>query len=225
MMDLDELKTQWTEHDRKLETSIRLNRRILSTMQLGRTRSALNRLTVFTALHAALWVACIGSLGNFIYEHASSPRLALSAAALDLYAIASLIALIRQIAAVRQIDYGRPVARIQKQLEALRVMRIRTVQWGVLAGLVAWTPFAIVVTRALFGVDLYRLFGPAWVWANLLFGLAAIPLAVWLSKKFARRMGRSRFMQRLMADLAGNSLNAAATFLAALAEFEREGGA
>jgi hypothetical protein len=222
MMDLDELKAKWTEHDRKLEEGIRLNRRILGAVQLGRTRSALNRLTVFTILHAALWVVCIGSLGDFVYEHASKSWLAVPAVALDLYAIGFLIALIRQIAAVRQIDYGQPVASIQKRLEGLRVMRIRTVQWGVLAGLVAWTPFAIVAMRAFFGVDLYRLFGPTWVWANLLFGLAAIPLAVWLSKKFAGRAGRSPFMQRLMADLAGNSLNAAARFLAELAEFERE---
>jgi hypothetical protein len=222
MMDLDELRTRWTEHDQKLEAGIRLNRRILCTVQLGRTKSALNRLTVFTVLHAAMWVACIVGLGDFVYEHASSPRLAVAAASLDLYAVVFLSALIRQIAAVRRIDYGLPVARIQKQLEELRVMRIRTVQWGVLAGLVAWTPFAIVVLKAVLGVDLYQ-FGPAWVWTNLLFGLAAIPLAIWLSKKFAGRAGRSPFLQGVMADIAGTSLNAAATSLAALAEFEQEG--
>jgi hypothetical protein len=220
MMDLDELKTKWTEYDQKLEACIRLNRRTLATVQLGRTRSALNRLTALTVLHAALWLACIASLGDFIYRHASSPRLALSAAALDLYAIGFFIALIRQTVAVRQIDYGQPVACIQKRLEALSVMRIRTVQWGVLGGLVAWAPAAIVAVQACLGVDLYSLFGAAWVWTNLLAGLAAIPLAVWLSKKFAGRVERSPFMQRLMADIAGNSLNSARRFVAVLAEFE-----
>lgn len=64
-----------------------------------------------------------------------------SAAALDVYAIAMLASTIRQIVALRQIDYSRPVTVIQKQLEMLHVLRIRSTQRALLGGTVGWAPF------------------------------------------------------------------------------------
>jgi flagellar biogenesis protein FliO len=58
---------------------------------------------------------------------------------------------------------------------------------------------------------------------NVLFGLAIIPMAIWVSRKFGDRMGRSPIIQRLMRELAGYNLNAATCFLATLSEFEDEG--
>jgi len=218
-MDLDELKEKWTALDHKLDVNIRLNRQLLSATKLNRTRSSLKRLAVYMGLEAAAWVAIIVVLGNFIYEHISIPHFAVPAVALDVYSIVMLNFLIRQIALALQIDYSKPIATIQKQIEALRVLRIRTVQWGVLAGLVAWAPFMIVVVKAGFGVDIYE---AAWVWSNVAFGLALIPVAIWVSKKFGDRMDRSPIIQGLMKSLAGHNLNEAADFLVILSEFEEE---
>src|SRR5580704_8497237 len=219
MMDLDEFKEKWMALDRKLDVNIRLNRQLLSATKLNQTRSSLKRLAVHMGLEAAAWVAIIVVLGNFIYEHISIPHFAVPAVALDVYSIVMSNFLIRQIALALQIDYSKSIATIQKQIEALRVLRIRTVQWGVLAGLVAWAPFMIVVFKAGFGVDIYE---AAWVWSNVVFGLVLIPVAVWVSKKFGDRMDRSPIIQGLMKSLAGQNLNEAADFLVTLSEFEEE---
>jgi hypothetical protein len=219
MMDLDEMKQKWEEQDKKLDIAIRLNRQVLSVARLDKTQSALNRLALFSALEAAMWLFIIVALGNFIYENWSQPHLAVAGIAVDLYSIAMLHSLIRQIAASRLIDYGKPIAVIQKQIEALRILRIRTIQWGVLAGLVVWVPALMVVFKAAFGVNIYE---PHLIWSNVAFGLALIPLAVWISKRFAARMDRSPFIQGLMRSLAGYNLTAAAGFLASLAEFQNE---
>jgi hypothetical protein len=84
--------------------------------------------------------AVVVALGSFIYEHIAMVRVALPAAALDVFAIAILIAMIRQIAVGLQIDYDKPIAVIQKQLEDLRVLRIRYIQGIFLAATLAWTP-------------------------------------------------------------------------------------
>jgi hypothetical protein len=130
-----------------------------------------------------------------------------------------LNSLIRQIVASRLIDYGKPIAVIQKQIEALRILRIRMVQWAVLAGLAVWVAALIVIFKAAFGVDIYE---PRWIWSNVAFGVALIPLAVWLSKRFAAQMDRSPFIQGVMRSLAGYNLTSAAGFLASLAEFQHE---
>jgi hypothetical protein len=216
------MKKQWAEHDRKLDESIRLNRQLLSTTNLNGARSAMQRMAAFLGLEAAVQLAVVVALGSFIYEHIAMVRFALPAAALDVFAIAILIAMIRQIAVGLQIDYDKPIAVIQKQLEDLRVLRIRYIQGIFLAATLAWTPLMIVTLEGFWGLDAYRLFGTAFLVSNLLVGLAIIPLALWLSKRFSDRMGRSPFLQRLMKDLAGYNLNAADGFLAKLSQFEDE---
>jgi hypothetical protein len=162
-------------------------------------------------------------IGQFIYEHWSEPRFVLPALLLHVWLIASLAASIRQIVVALQLDYDKPVAAIQKQLESLRVLRIRTTQWALLTGQVVWwTPFLIVAFKGLLHVDAYKVFGARYLLANFAIGLAVIPLAIWVSKRFGARMGRSPVMQRLMRDLAGYNLNAATAFLATLSEFETE---
>jgi hypothetical protein len=222
MLDLDEMKKQWAEHDRKLDESIRLNRQLLSTARLNGARSAMQRMAAFLGLEAAVQLAVVVALGSFTYEHIAMVRFAIPAAALDVFAIVILIAMVRQIAVGLQIDYDKPIAAIQKQLEDLRVLRIRYIQGIFLTATLAWTPLMIVTLEGFWGLDAYRLFGTAFLVSNLLVGLAIIPLALWLSKTFSDRMGRSPFIQRLMKDLAGYNLNAAAGFLATLSQFEDE---
>ena len=210
MMDLDEMKARWAQHDRQLAESIRLNRQLLAAIQLEGGRSRVRRAARFTGFHAAAWAACIVALGGFLYAHLATPRFLVAAALLDVYSIGFLIALIRQVAISGRIDWGRPVAAVQKELGALRRVRVRTTQWAVLVGIVVWPAFAIVAAEALFGIDIYHAFGPWWLAANALFGLVLAAIGL----KFGGAW--------LVDDLAGRSLNEAATFLAHLADFEAE---
>jgi hypothetical protein len=219
MLDLDEMKQQWAQHDKKLDESIRLNRQVLSALSLKGARSALQRMTLGLALETAAWSAIVIALGGFIYDHSGALRFALPGTALDLFAIGMLGGTIRQIVAAQSIEYGQPVAAIQKQLEALRVLRIRFTQWALLAGTVVWAPFAIVVGKVLLGIDDYS---QAWLAVNVLFGLSLIPLAFWVSKRFADRIQNSPLLQRLMRDIAGQNLTAAMAFMASLSEFKDE---
>jgi hypothetical protein len=219
MLDLDEMKEKWAELDRKLDVNIRLNRQLLNATKLNQTRSSMKRLAMYLGVELAMWVVIIGALGNFIYEHFSQPQFVVAAIALDVYSIGMVILLGRQIATALQIDYGKPIATIQRQIEALRVLRIRNTQWAVLAGLVVWVAFMIVIFEAVFGLNIYE---PAWVWSNVAFGVALIPLAIWVSKKFGDQMDRSPIIQGIMRSLAGYNLNAALLFLATVAAFEKE---
>ena len=219
MIDLDELKQNWAELDKKLDENLRLNRRLLIAPNLNGARSAIQRTTLFLSLQLAIWFAIVVALGSFTYEHAGTLVLALSGAAADFYCVSMIIFTIRQLAAAQQIDYSQPITIIQQKLEVLRVLRIGATKWGVLAGITVWAPFAIVVLKAFFGVELSSV---AWLSVNVLFGLALIPLAIWLSKTFGDRMTSSPFIQRLMRDIAGHNLTAAQAFLASLSQFAQE---
>ena len=222
MVEMDDLRKTWAEYDRKLDTNIRLSRQLLVATNLNRVRSPLRRLAFFLGVESVIQFAVVVALGSFIYENMATPRFALAGAALDVFAIAILIAMIRQIAGALQIDYDKPIAVIQKQLGKLRVLRIRYIQGIFLVATLVWTPLLIVALKGFWGLDAYRLFGTAYLVANVLVGVAIIPLAIWLSKKFGDRMGSSLMIQRFMRDLAGYNLNAATGSLATLAKFEEE---
>jgi hypothetical protein len=222
-MELEVLKQKWAAHDRKLDVSIRLNRQLLVAVNMNRVRSPLRRFAYAVGLGALIGLIGLVTFGQFSYQHWAEPRFALPAGVLHVWVIANVAASIRQIAMALQIDYDKPIAVIQKQLESLRVLRIRVTQWALLTGQVVWwIPFLIVALKGLWNLDAYKLFGTAFLLTNLAVGLALIPLAIWASRKFGDRVGRSPIIQRLMRELAGYNLNAAMGRLATLSEFETE---
>lgn len=219
MIDLDEMKQTWAHQDRKLDESLRMNRQLLNGTVLNKTRTAMQRMTLWLGIEGFVWFTIVVWIGSFVYEHIGVRLLAVSAIALDLYAIAMLAATLRQIVAARQIDYADIVSGIQRQLENLRILRIRITLGALLGGTVVWAPAMIVACKAFLGLDVNN---TTWLWANNLFGLALIPLGLWLSKKYGDHTGGSPYLRRLMKDISGHNLNVAFASLTKLADFEKE---
>jgi len=123
---------------------------------------------------------------------------------------------------LRGVDYSAPVLRNQRQLGQLRLERLRLTKLALLAAPLLWTPLFIVALEALFGIDAYRLFGGWYLVANLLLGVAAIPILLWLARRYGERLAGRPLLKRLADDVAGRNLTAALDHLAALAAFEAE---
>ena len=221
-MDLDELKQAWAAHDGKLDAVLRINRELLNANRLDRARSAMGRLAALLAVEAVLTLFAVLPLGSFLSQHRTAMRFALPALALELCAIAVLAGTIRQMVAALRIDYGQPVAVVQRQVGSLRAARARFNGWILVASPLAWTPLVVVAFQGLFGVDMYRLPLLPWLVGNLLFGVGVLAVALWASRRFAARMSGSPVAQRLMNALAGYNLKVASRSLEALSEFEDE---
>jgi hypothetical protein len=216
-MELDELRQKWLEHDRKLDTSIRLNRQLLREAYTRKARFALWRLGAMLVAGSAILLTVIVWLGAFIHQNWGMPEFVWPAVALDVFAIATLACLILQLALALNVDYDQPVAVIQKQLEKLRKIRIRYIQGICLGMSLTWAPIFMVVMKAALGVDVWLAFDRTWLVENVLIGLAVIPVGIWFARKFGGRLN-----QRFLNDLAGYNLSAASRFLADLARFEEE---
>jgi serine/threonine-protein kinase len=219
-MELDDLKQSWQEADRKLDAGLRLNTVRLYVTTLKKAETSLRRLSWFLWLDLLVDIPLVVLLGSFIADHITEPRFVLPAVTIDLFVIALMGLGIRQLVALAGTDPGEPVVALQKRTESLRIERLRAVKLTLLASPLLWIPMLIVGLKGFLGVDAYAIFDHAWLAANVLLGLAVIPLAVWISRRYADRMGRSPFIQRVMRDLAGHNLNAAQNFLGTLARFE-----
>jgi len=221
-MELDDLKRHWEDQERKLDASLRLNARLLNDSVLAKAETATKGLTRLLWIELVMNLAAALLNGSFLANHISEARFVIPAACLHLGVIALLAASIRQLVAIGMLDYAAPIVVIQKRLESLRVERIRATKLTLLCSPLLWTPLLIVALKGLFGVDSYATLGAAFLIANLVFGVLVILLAVWTSRRYAARMGRSPLVQRLMRNLAGHSLSAAAGFLSSISRFEKD---
>jgi hypothetical protein len=221
-MELDEWKEKWAEYDRKLDESLRLNRRLMRESYTARARWALRRLAAMLALGSILTLPVIVWLGRFIAVNWPAARFTVPAILLDAAAIATLAALNAQIGLALSIDYNQPVTAIQKRLELLRRFRVRYVQAICLLMTLTWTPIFIVAMKAVLDVDVYRTFPTRWLIANAAFGVAVLVVGLWLARRYGARFRNTTLGERLVRDVGGYNLNAASAFLATLAEFEKE---
>ncbi len=221
-MELDDLKTAWRELDRRLDTGLALNRLVLKELKLERTRSVLRGLTSLLLYELISGVIAALLLGSFLADHFDVVRFAVSAIVLHVVAVFTIVASARQLAMIGRIDYAAPVVAIQHELAELRASRVRVTRWLLLLSPLLWTPLAIVAAQGLFGFDVYREFGPLWIAANLGFGLAMIPLVIWIARRFATRFEGSRILKHLADDIAGRSLGRAMDLLDEITQFEEE---
>jgi hypothetical protein len=161
-------------------------------------------------------------LGSFLAQHHDTARFAIPAVVLDVAAVFTIVASARQLARIGRLDYAAPVVAIQHELAALRTSRLRVNRGLLLLSPLLWTPLAIVAAKGFLGVDPYRAFGPAWIAANLAFGLSVIPLAIAITRRFSARFENSPLLRHLADDIAGRSLASATRQLEDIRRFEEE---
>lgn len=220
-MELDELKQAWNRNDERLERLLVINRALLREAQTERTRTSLNSLSWMTIAAMVADAVLLIVIGSFLAHHVAQARFFIPALVLHIAAIASFGALVYQVVRARSIDFSTPVVAIQKELAGIRMLRIRMTQWTFLVAPLLWLPMLIVLLKTL-GVDAYQMFSQRWLVANALFGVMFLVVMWIVSRRYASRIASSRFTQRLMDDIAGRSLNDAASFLQAARNFEDE---
>ena len=221
-MELDDLKARWMDFDLKLDASLRLNARLVRESLIDRTERTLRRSSFVVLAEVVINVVLVWWLGSFMADHVGEMRFFIPAAILNVGAIAVLILGVRQFVRMRTLDHGKPVMEVQRELQLLQSQQIHLTRWIVFVSPLIWTPLVIVFFAAL-GVDAYRVF-PGWLLANLVFGVAAIPVLFYGARALSGRLQGTSFLQGVVRDTAGRGLVEAAEFMDELARFEGTAG-
>jgi hypothetical protein len=224
-MDLDRMRSEWAARDAKLQESLRVNTWLLGETWLDKHQVKLRRADPAFYFELAVSVAVLALLGIFIANHVHQMRFLIPALALDAWTLVMLVVGIRDRAALADLDYGMPLVAVQSQLEKIRMARMRHFKWAFLTGqIVWWIPLVIVLFRGLLGVDLYAVsdFMPRFMAYNVAGGLAFIPLAMWLSKRYGAILQRLPGLKRIADSIAGRDVADARQYLEKLQRFEKE---
>jgi hypothetical protein len=224
-MDLEDLRKIWQEQDLKLTEILRTDARRAAESALRRAESSTRVIAWSVLLDLLLSAVPVFWLGSFIADHVTEPGFGIPAAALDVLAIALLVAYARQYASLRALDWTGPVATIQQRLAAFRVRRARVARGILFLAPLLWALMLIVGLKGFFGVNAYAAPTHLWIVANVLFGILFLAVALWASRRYADRLRSRPFLRERLRDLGGQSLADAERFAAAAESFARDGEA
>lgn len=207
-MELDDFKAAW----KTLEKSLAINERLLRETMLGKTRRALAPFVIARAVESVLGVIVVALVMRVLVASADL-RHVLVAAPVAVFAIAMTTSSIYLFARSAGVDYGGPVAQIQRDVARLALTEFRATKWALLGGTLLWLPILLVVFEGLTGIDAIARVDLGYLAANLGFG--AVVLVV------GHRLA-NRFQGRIADVLAGRSLRRTRQYLNDLARFQVE---
>ncbi|HUL95613.1 MAG TPA: hypothetical protein VLT89_06355 [Usitatibacter sp.] len=221
---LEDLRSEWMGRAQRLEQELRITRQIARDDWIERQRERVRSAGPFRGFEIAVWIAALALLGRFLATHYAEPLLFATAALIDAWVIATGVTAIRQQQAVRNLDYGLPLTVLQSQVESLRIARIRAFNVAFLTGQVVWwIPFFVVFVEGLFGVNLYS--NPWFVQFalfNVALGVAAIPVAIWVARRYGERLAKTSAIRHIADSIAGRDIAVARDALEKLRRFGAE---
>jgi len=223
MTSLDAMKSAWEAQDRKMDEILRINRQLFIAAKLDKVRTPLRMFMIWLGVEVALLVVALSVVGNFLAGSITETRFVWPAVVIDVWLIFTLACTVRQLVMAKRIAFDMPIAALQHQIADLRILRLAAVRWELLTGqIVWWIPLMVVASKLFFGIDVYRYLSAGYILANLLLGIALIPLAIWLAKRYGSALKKSLFMDKLADAIAGHSLTAARNYAAMLSGFETQ---
>ena len=217
---LDALRAEWNVRDQYLDKVMQDTIWKVSSLRSEKAKEDIRRsvnvergVEVFAGIFAILF------LGAFNFEHWLQWEFFVPGAALQMWVTVMFMFGVKQRVALQGLDFGLPVAILQGQIEQLAMARMRIFKWAFLTGQIVWyIPFLLVVFKGVFGVDLFMLspFMPTFIEINLIGGVLAIPVLLWLGAVVKRSQARWPAMRRAIDSLTGRDIAMARAFVESL---------
>jgi len=218
-MELDELKQQWHDLDRKLDRSLALNLRLLTETRTRKSKLRLLPLLLWQPVELLVGGALIVYFAHFWLTNLDSIPLAASGMVLHALSVGLVIDAVMRILLIVRINYAAPVVTIQRYVALLRQWEIRSFKWSWIACWLATPALLLVGVKAAAGVNAWAL-SPAWIIGAAVFGVVGAALSL----GFARwaRNSKGKLGAAMDRFYVGHSIAGAQAALDEIDEFARE---
>lgn len=211
-MEINELKTLWSNCDSKLDTVLSVNYEYLKEIKSGRIRSTLRMfkaMTVLGLLSAIVWMVFIG---YFTYQLRDFTAFVISAGGIMLITAIGIANYIRQLAMTANFDYAEEISVAQEKLNRVKLILIQNIRIGFLQA-----PFysTFYINKGMIEN------GNAWLLALQVLVTFALAFAgVWLYVKLSVKNMHISWVRNMLDSVGLRSLNKAAAFLDEIEAFK-----
>lgn len=157
-MDINEFKSAWLQHDRKLSENLSINETLLKKVNLDRTRKELNKPLLYEIVSFFFFIVLIPVFTFLTVRYRSESNMLVS----GLFALASLVLglllCIKKIRLFYRIDYfTQPVLQLQERLAMLKsgILSARKLEVLLLLPVLFFTAMTLML-RYMLGIDLFE---------------------------------------------------------------------
>ena len=217
-MELDELKQQWRELDRKLDRSIALNLRLLTEKRTRRAKLRLVPMLLLQPLQIIIGLALAIFFARFWVANLNSWPLMIGGMFLHALSVGLIIDAVMRTLLIVRIEYSAPVVKSQRHLALLRRWEIRSFKWSWVAIWLSLPALLLVGVKLLTTLNLWIL-APNAVLYTAIGALVAVGLS-YLFDLWARHSPRLNAAMDSM--YVGYSIAGAKAALDEIDEFARE---
>ena len=218
-MELDELRQQWQQIDRKLERSLSLNLRLLTETRTRRSKLRLLPLLLMQPLQFAIGVMLAAGFARFWLANLATPSLFVSGLVMHALSVALMIDAVMRILLIARINVAAPVVTIQRYLALLRRWEICSFKCIWLAVWLAAPALLIVAVKLIAGIDLWTMAPMAVIYTGV---GGAVGAALSLTFDRRARSGKGRVAAVMDNLYVGHSIAGAQAALDEINEFARE---
>ena len=218
-MELDELRQQWQQIDRKLERSLSLNLRLLTETRTRRSKLRLLPLLLMQPLQFAIGAMLAAGCARFWLANLATPSLFVSGLVMHALSVALVIDAVMRILFIARINVAAPVVTIQRYLALLRRWEIYSFKCIWLAVWLAAPALLIVAVKLIAGIDLWARAPVAVIYTGV--GGAVGAALSWAFDRCARS-GKGRVAAVMDNLYVGHSIAGAQAALDEINEFARE---
>lgn len=221
-METNKLKKLWDKYDAKLDENWSLNMRIIKEINLQKTKSSVQNLTVLKILSLIFQFTVVFFLADFIFENHQNVWLTLPAYIATILTYIALIWNFYQMGLIFTIKYDEPIISIQKKIEQLKIQKLRYNKFIFYASY----PYVFLMAITVLHIDLTYL--PInWVFPNIILAVIWFPFCYWLINKYNSNNLKSKLWKSLSRDSTltpdsvSKSLNKSLDFLKEIRNFEQ----
>ncbi|MDZ4812122.1 MAG: hypothetical protein SGI99_05830 [Pseudomonadota bacterium] len=206
-MEMNELEKAWNGLNERLEGQGERLQQIQRRHGIASARARLRLVSLGQIVQLAIGIGMVLWAGSYWFGHLGQTHLVVYGVAIHLYGLGLLISSALQLTRLAQLDYRQPVLEVQRQLLAIRRLRVDSDRALMICGFLVWVPIACIALRVL-GWDVW-LTSPATVVWNLAVSAGLAAFVAWLMHRFRGSFER---------DAVGRSLREAEAEFAQLAQ-------
>lgn len=220
-MELEEFKAIWSEYDKKLDRTLQCNAALVRSLTLGKVESALWRHKLVLFAETLVGFLFAGFLLDLGYHSWQEWDILIAVGVLLALTLGGLVGCIRQIQLVEDIDYAAPIPVLQKNLMSIRSHNLAFAKFALLS-LPLFLAYIVVMFKALWGINIVVIAEPAWIWMQIIGGIACLPLVFWLWSKVSPSNVHIGWVSSVIQAIGGEQLARAMNLLNEVMTFEKE---
>jgi serine/threonine-protein kinase len=220
IMELDDLKQAWQSLDRRLAQSHELRLHEYRERKLSGLKRLLLPLRFGQAVQMLLGIVVVLIAVAFWRNYWQEPAMLATGILMHAYGVLTIAAGGVIQGRISAVDHAAPVLQIQKQLASLRRAYVVGGMWVGLPWALLWVFGAVMLARAMTGVNLF-VSAPWFVYPNLALGVLILLGVRWFHR-WSRSPAHPERAKRFEDSVSGRSIRQAQTMIHDVERFERD---